>query len=127
MKLFFFLTVKDKVIISLFETGKLSVFISPRNLYNSLKSIKENTIYSRKIFCLQRDSNPGRRHSRQVLNLLTYCTGKGAPAALWVRRFLTKLDPGSNPVEDGILSDCKQVNGVRLHMTYHYQPAIVLI
>ena len=37
----FFETVKSKVIISLFETVKLSVSISPRNLYNSLKSIKE--------------------------------------------------------------------------------------
>ena len=36
-----FETVKSKVIISLFETVKLSVSISPRNLYNSLKSIKE--------------------------------------------------------------------------------------
>ena len=34
-------TVKSKVIISLFETVRLSVSISPRNLYNSLKSIKE--------------------------------------------------------------------------------------
>ena len=32
---------KSKVIISLFETVRLSVLISPRNLYNSLKSIKE--------------------------------------------------------------------------------------
>ena len=37
----FFETVKSKVIISLFETVRLSVSISPRNLYNSLKSIKE--------------------------------------------------------------------------------------
>ena len=35
-------SVKSKVIISLFETVRLSVSISPRNLYNSLKSIKEN-------------------------------------------------------------------------------------
>ena len=46
MKLFHenttFETVKSKVIISLFETVRLSVSISPRNLYNSLKSIKEN-------------------------------------------------------------------------------------
>ena len=35
---------KSKVIISLFETVRLSVSISPRNLYNSLKSIKENEI-----------------------------------------------------------------------------------
>ena len=45
MKLFHknttFETVKSKVIISLFETVKLSVSISPRNLYNSLKSKKE--------------------------------------------------------------------------------------
>ena len=38
---FSFETVKSKVIISLFETVRLSVSISPRNLYNSLKSIKE--------------------------------------------------------------------------------------
>ena len=48
MKLFhenpFFETVKSKVIISLFETVRLSVSISPRNLYNSLKSIKERGI-----------------------------------------------------------------------------------
>ena len=37
----FFKTVKLKVIISLFETVRLSVSISPRNLDNSLKSIKE--------------------------------------------------------------------------------------
>ena len=30
--------------ISLFETVRLSVSISPRNLYNSLKSIKEITV-----------------------------------------------------------------------------------
>ena len=45
MKLFhenpIFETVKSKVIISLFETVRLSVSISPRNLYNPLKSIKE--------------------------------------------------------------------------------------
>ena len=43
-KSYFFETVKSKVIISLFETVRLSVSISPRNLYNPLKSIKENTI-----------------------------------------------------------------------------------
>ena len=36
-----FQTVKSKVIISLFETVRLSVSISPRNLYNSLNGIKE--------------------------------------------------------------------------------------
>ena len=41
MKFPFFKTVKSKVIISLFETVKLSVSISPRNLYNSLKNIME--------------------------------------------------------------------------------------
>ena len=45
MKLFhenpIFWTVKSKVIISLFEKVRLSVSISPRNLYNLLKSIKE--------------------------------------------------------------------------------------
>ena len=40
-KSYFFETVKSKVIISLFETARLSVSISPRNLYNPLKSIKE--------------------------------------------------------------------------------------
>ena len=40
-KSYFFETVKSKVIISLFETVRLSVSISPRNLYNSLESIKE--------------------------------------------------------------------------------------
>ena len=43
-KILFFETVKSKVIISLFETVRLSVSISPRNLYNSLKSIKENCL-----------------------------------------------------------------------------------
>ena len=33
------------MIISLFEAVRLSVSISPRNLYNSLKKIKENIIY----------------------------------------------------------------------------------
>ena len=52
-KSYFFETVKSKVIISLFETVR-SVSISPRNLYNSLKSIKEKrllkaTLYSPKI------------------------------------------------------------------------------
>ena len=42
MKILFFLTVKSKVIMSLFDTVRLSVSISPRNLYNSLKSIKES-------------------------------------------------------------------------------------
>ena len=36
-----FETVKLKMISSLFETVRLSVSISPRNLYHSLKSIKE--------------------------------------------------------------------------------------
>ena len=43
MKILFFETVKSKVLISLFERVRLSVSISPRNLYNSLKSIKEKT------------------------------------------------------------------------------------
>ena len=38
-----FQTVKSKVIISLFDTVRLSVSISPRNLYKSLNSIKEST------------------------------------------------------------------------------------
>ena len=44
-KSYLFETVKSKVIISLFETVRLSVSISPRNLYNSLKSIKENFFF----------------------------------------------------------------------------------
>ena len=44
-KILFFETVKSKVIISLFETVRLSVSISLRNLYNSLKSIKEITMF----------------------------------------------------------------------------------
>ena len=40
-----FQTVKSKVIISLFETVRLSVSISLRNLYNSLNSIKEIGMY----------------------------------------------------------------------------------
>ena len=39
-----FQTVKFKVIILLFETVRLSVSISPRHLYNSLKSIKERAV-----------------------------------------------------------------------------------
>ena len=51
-KSYFFETVKSKVIISLFETVRLSVSISPRNLYNSLKSIKESIFCGRKMaFC----------------------------------------------------------------------------
>ena len=46
MKILFFETVKSKVIISLFETVRLSVSVSPRNLYNSLKSIKEIYLFS---------------------------------------------------------------------------------
>ena len=44
----YFLKLKSKVIISLFETVRLSVSTSPRNLYNSLKSIKENAYF---FFC----------------------------------------------------------------------------
>ena len=40
-----FQTVKSKVIISLFETVRLSVSISLRNLYNSLNSIKEKLFF----------------------------------------------------------------------------------
>ena len=39
-----FQSVKSKVITSLFETVRLSVSISLRNLYNSLNSIKESYI-----------------------------------------------------------------------------------
>ena len=41
-----FRTVKSKVIISLFETVRLSISISLRNLYNSLNIIKETKILS---------------------------------------------------------------------------------
>ena len=40
-----FQTVKCKVIILLFDTVRLSVSISLRNLYNSLKSIKERYFF----------------------------------------------------------------------------------
>ena len=43
-----FQIVKSKVIMSLFETVKLSVSISPRNLYNSLNSIKEKVMIKNK-------------------------------------------------------------------------------
>ena len=41
-----FQTVKSKVVTSLFERVRLSVSISLRNLFNSLKSIKEIGIFS---------------------------------------------------------------------------------
>ena len=44
---YFFETVKSKVIISLFETVRLSVSISPGNLYNSLKNIKEISLFEK--------------------------------------------------------------------------------
>ena len=47
-----FRTVKSKVIISLFETVRLSVSISLRNLYNSLNSIKEKWLF----YCLMVDT-----------------------------------------------------------------------
>ena len=43
-KSYFFETVKSKVKLLLFETVILSVSISPRNPYNSSKSIKEKQI-----------------------------------------------------------------------------------
>ena len=43
----FFQTVKSKVIISLYETVRLSVSISLRNLYNPLNSIKEKKVLAR--------------------------------------------------------------------------------
>ena len=58
---FFFETVKSKVIISLFETVRLSVSISPRNLYNSLKSIREMTLTSSSLM------------ERLLLNVSTKC------------------------------------------------------
>ena len=45
-----FQTVKSKMIISLFETVRLSVSISLRNLYNSLNSIKEIVICEIQLF-----------------------------------------------------------------------------
>ena len=51
-KSYFFEIVKSKVIISLFETERLLVSISPRNLYNSLKSIKEKQLsHETKMLC----------------------------------------------------------------------------
>ena len=46
-KSYFCETVKSKMIISLFETVRLSVSISPRNLFNSLKSIIERKFISK--------------------------------------------------------------------------------
>ena len=57
MKILFFETVKSKVIISLFETVRLSVSISPRNLYNSLKSIKETMVHIENSAGLAVDTN----------------------------------------------------------------------
>ena len=45
-----FQTVKSEVINSLFETVRLSVSISLRNLYNSLNSIKEKLFLKSKHF-----------------------------------------------------------------------------
>ena len=56
-----FQTVKSKVIISLFETVRLSVSISLRNLYNSLNSIKENAVITRH----------GMGHAEAYITLLT--------------------------------------------------------
>ena len=39
-----FETVKSEVVISLFKKVRLSVSISPKNLYNSLKSIKQRVL-----------------------------------------------------------------------------------
>ena len=62
MKLFhrnisYFETVKSKVIVSLFQTVRLFVSILPRNLNNSLESIKENYFQFWCLKCLQRLTN----------------------------------------------------------------------
>ena len=64
-----FQTVKSKVIISLFETVRLSVSISLRNLCNSLNSIKERKEFFRN------------RYSRELIQLKTdnYGTLKSFP------------------------------------------------
>ena len=53
-KILFFESVKSKMIISVFETLRLSISISPRkiNLYKSLKSIKETDAF---LFCFALD------------------------------------------------------------------------
>ena len=43
-------TVKSKLTISVFETVRLSVLLSPRNLHKSLKSIKENVMFPTESF-----------------------------------------------------------------------------
>ena len=43
-QILFFKTVKSKVIITLLEAVRLSLLISQRLLYNSSKSIKENSV-----------------------------------------------------------------------------------
>ena len=48
-----FQIVKSKVIISLFETVRLSVSISLRNLYDSLNSIKETPDFLKQIILAQ--------------------------------------------------------------------------
>ena len=68
-----FQTVKSKVIISLFETVRLSVSISLRNLYNSFNSIKENLIFH---------VNPLAEDSHETSSLIFF-----ESAAIFVRYF----------------------------------------
>ena len=78
-----FQTVKSKVIISLFETVRLSVSISLRNLYNSLNSIKEifilRQIYS--FFSLDADS------SRMIVGVMVHVPSFECVLCSW-RNFL---------------------------------------
>ena len=79
-----FQTVESKVIISLFETVRLSVSISLRNLYNSLNSIKESDLlyldlYSilHLIFGTSFYPNYGINHCEQLnTNTKGYCDGR---------------------------------------------------
>ena len=98
MKILFFETVKSKVIISLFETVRLSVSISPRNLYNSLKSIKENGLTIR---CM--DTRSGEAASNYIIHfllslLMTIYSQKNEFAPLGTNVLLLRVDP---ILEDG--------------------------
>ena len=63
---------KSKVIISLFETVRLSVSISLRNLYNSLNSIKEKTVNTSNNTKLRADTHNQQRPKWKQENKLEF-------------------------------------------------------
>ena len=72
-----FQKVKSKVIISLFETVRLSVSISLRNLYNSLNSIKETYFFEYKTEFFSFQNNPKNLDLSYKMDLdLWDCLGK---------------------------------------------------